>query len=403
MSATDGRWGAGDPWMSASGEPPTTYGPWGPTPPAQWAPPSTPPPRPRTRASVAAAVAAVVFAASVGMAVGRQVHRSASHVAAPDAVQSIGGSNLTAADQAIAARISPALVDINTKLAYQRAAAAGTGMVLTSSGEVLTNNHVISGATTITATVVGTGRTYTAKVVGTDRTADVAVLQLEGASGLKTIPAGDASTAGPGDRVIAIGNAGGVGGAPSVVTGTVVALGQSITASNDDGSGAEQLRDLIETNTPIQPGDSGGPLVNESGRVIGMDTAASTGSRFSTRANLGFAIPLGAALSIAKQIESGQGSATVQIGTPGFLGVQIQPSAAGAVVGGVPAGTPADRAGIAAGDVITSVDGTAIDSPSALTAALHTHKPGDVVRVGWTDPAGSRHNATVTLIAGPAD
>ncbi|MHB8465045.1 MAG: S1C family serine protease, partial [Acidimicrobiales bacterium] len=293
--------------------------------------------------------------------------------------------------------------DINTQLAYQGAQAAGTGMVLTSSGEVLTNNHVISGATTITATVVGTGRTYTAKVVGTDKTADVAVLQLVGASGLPTITASKTSV-NEGDQVIAIGNAGGAGGTPSVVTGSIVALGQSITASNDDGSGAEQLSNLIETNAPIQPGDSGGPLISASGDIVGMNTAASAGTRFFSQASVGFAIPIGQALSVARQIESGQATSAIQIGLPGFLGVEIQRSSVNqALVGGVPAGTPAARAGIAVGDVITSIDAKAVGSPEALTTLLHAHRPGDRVSVGWTDTSGATHTATVTLVAGPAD
>jgi S1-C subfamily serine protease len=356
---------------------------------------------------------AVVVAALVGLSIGRRVHSSLSVPASapvqqfsdPSAPRAAADSGLSSSVQAVATKVDPALVDINTRLAYQGAEAAGTGMLLTPTGEVLTNNHVISGATSITATVVGTGRTYTATVVGTDPTEDIAVLQLQGASGLKTISTGDSSSVAVGDPVIAIGNAGGVGGTPSVVTGTVQALGQSITASNDDGSGAEQLTNLIQTNAPIQPGDSGGPLVNSAGQVIGIDAAAATGSRFSSQASAGFAIPIAKAVSIAQQIESGQASSTIEIGSPGFLGVQVQrtTSVAGAVVGGVMGGAPAERAGMSAGDVITSIDGQPVDSPTKLTTLLHAHHPGDRLSVGWTDTSGAKHTATVTLTTGPAD
>jgi S1-C subfamily serine protease len=159
---------------------------------------------------------------------------------------------------------------------------------------------VIDGATSISVTLVSTGRSYPARVVGTDPTADVAVLQLQGVSGLKTIKT--ASAVSVGDSVVAIGNAGGVGGTPAVVTGTVQAVNQTITASDQNGANAEQISNLIQTNAPIQPGDSGGPLVNTAGQVIGIDTAASSGSRFNSAASVGFAIPIDNALSIAKQI-----------------------------------------------------------------------------------------------------
>jgi S1-C subfamily serine protease len=173
--------------------------------------------------------------------------------------------------------IGNGVVVIDTNLAYQGNAAAGTGMVLTSSGEVLTNNHVISGATTIKVVVPNTGRGYPARVLGYDRTADVALLQLQGASNLKTVSISSARLS-AGATVTALGNAGGNGSITSA-TGTVTGLGKSITASDDTGD-SEQLTGLIETNAEVQPGDSGGPLVNTEGRVVGMDTAASSGFGF---------------------------------------------------------------------------------------------------------------------------
>jgi S1-C subfamily serine protease len=325
------------------------------------------------------------------------------------------GTGASLDTDAVAARVVPGLVDINTRLGFENSRAAGTGMVLAASGEVLTNNHVVRGATSITATVVETGRTYTAKVVGTAPDDDVAVLQLQGASGLKTIPVGNSSSLGRGDTVVAIGNAGGDGGDPSVVTGTVLGLGRTITASDDDGGNAERLSDLIETSAPIQPGDSGGALANRAGDVVGMNTAASVGRpRFQAAQNLGYAIPLENALSLAHQIESGQASDAIHIGLPAFLGVQLASpasrfggstgaSTAGAPVGGVESGTPAASAGLEAGDTVTSVDGQAVGSTADLTRILGSHRPGDKVTIGWTDASGATSSARVTLATGPAD
>ena len=147
--------------------------------------------------------------------------------------------------------------------------------MLTSTGEILTNNHVIDGATSISVTDVGNGKTYKATVVGYDKSHDIAVLQLQGASGLKTAKIGDSSKATVGESVVAIGNAGGTGGTPSAAGGSIVALNQQITASDELGGASEQLTGLIEVNADVQPGDSGGSLVDSAGQVIGIDTAAS--------------------------------------------------------------------------------------------------------------------------------
>ncbi len=239
----------------------------------------------------------------------------------------------------IASKVDPGLVDIVTTIGYQQAEAAGTGMVLTSNGEVLTNNHVIDGATSIKARDIGNGRTYTAKVVGYDNSHDVAVLQLVGASGLQTVSISSASPQ-AGQKVVALGNALGKGGTPAVATGKINGLGRSITAS-DEGSGtSEQLTGLIGHNAGIQPGDSGGPLVNTYGDVVGMDTAASTSA--STYAQSGqahaptqaFAIPITEATSIASQIEAGTPSATAHLGSTAFLGLETSASGTGGYNGG---------------------------------------------------------------------
>ncbi len=210
---------------------------------------------------------------------------------------------------------------------------AGTGMVVTSNGEVLTNNHVVAGATKLQGKVIANGKTYTAKVLGTDATDDVALIQLEGVSGLTTMSAGDTSSVTSGIAVAAIGNAEAKPGLPSVATGKITGTGQSITAGEDDGS-SEQLHGLLETDADVIAGDSGGPLADSSGQVIGMDTAGSAsdsgddsqfGDSESSGTTAGFAIPITRALNIAKQIASGKASSTVVIGTPGLLGVEVAP------------------------------------------------------------------------------
>jgi S1-C subfamily serine protease len=318
---------------------------------------------------------------------------------------------------------STGIVLINTVLAYQSAQAAGTGMVLTSDGEILTNNHVIAGATSISVTVASTGKSYDAKVVGTDATDDVAVLQLSGASDLTPANIDSSADVNIGDAVTGVGNAGGTG-TLTAAPGNVTALDQTITTQAEGAAASETLNGLIQTNADIQSGDSGGPLYDADGAVIGIDTAASVGSS----ENQGYAIPIGDALKIVDQIESGQETDSVSIGYPAFLGIEVgraqsdgaqsngygslggygsQPGAtqqavAGAPVAGVISGGPAAGAGIVAGDTITAVDGTTIGSADALTSTLAGYEPGQSATITWTDAAGASHSATVTFAAGPA-
>ena len=348
------------------------------------------------------------------------------------AVNAFGATTLTTAQ--IASKVNPGLVNVVSTLGYQNGEAAGTGMVLTSTGEVLTNNHVIDGATSVKVTDVGNGRTYSAKVVGYDKTRDVAVLQLVNASGLQTVSLSSSGVQ-SGQKVVALGNAGGKGGTPSVATGKVTATGRTITASDESAGNAERLHGLIQTNAGIQPGDSGGPLVNTQGDVVGMNTAASSnisttafGSQSQHPATQAFAIPISQATTIADQIEAGQASSTVHIGTTPFLGVQVSSSGStatpgyggyggyygggygsstgsstGAAVAGVVNGSAAAQAGLAQGDVITSVAGHAVKADTDVSSALAQHHPGDKISVSWTDQYGQSHTATVTLGNGPAD
>jgi S1-C subfamily serine protease len=316
------------------------------------------------------------------------------------------GSSSGPLDQAaVAASVDPAIVNITVTLASAGGTAQGTGMVISSTGEILTNNHVIDGAAAIKVQIGGTGATYAAKVVGYDIVDDIALLQIQGnVSGLKTISVGDPSQLQVGDAVLALGNALGRGGTPQPAAGVVTAVNQTITASDSSGN-SETLSGLIEVNARIQPGDSGGPLVNSSGKVVGMNTAASVGGGRFQRINgggQGYAIPISTAMSIVNQIRSGTGSPNVQVGDRALLGVHISNgTAAGASVVGVESGGPAAAAGIVAGDVITAIGGTAVNSAATLQNAILAHKPGDRVSVTWLDAAGAQHSATVTLTTGP--
>jgi S1-C subfamily serine protease len=313
----------------------------------------------------------------------------------------------------IVSQTDAGLVDVISTLGYQHGTAEGTGMVLTSNGEVLTNNHVVAGSTSIQVRDIGNNRTYPAKVVGYSDKNDVAVLQLTGASGLQTVKTGDSGNVKVGQHVVAIGNAGGKDGTPSVATGTVTGLGATITASDAASGTSEQLSDMIRTNAGIEPGDSGGPLVDSSGTVVGMNTAASTnGSSVGTAAEVttqAFSIPINRALSIADQIEAGQSSGTVHIGASAFLGVQVssvssggfgQASSGVTIAGAVP-GTAAAAAGLTAGDTIISVGGHAVTSGGDLQSVIEDHHPGDKVTVVWQDGTGQTHSSVLTLTQGP--
>jgi len=306
--------------------------------------------------------------------------------------------------KSIAAKVAPALVDIDTDLSYQDDEAAGTGIVVTPSGEVLTNNHVIAEATQISVTDVGNGHKYAARVIGYDRTHDIAVLQIEGAANLTTASLGDSSTVSVGNQIVGIGNAGGTGGQPTSVGGIVSALDQSITATDESDGSSEQLAGLIQVNADIKPGDSGGSLVNTKGQVVGIDTAASAGFSFQTSGGQGFAIPIDQALSIARQIEVGRSTGGIHIGATAFLGVLVDPNSAigsGATLANAVPGEPAAEAGLTKGDTITSLAGQSVGSPAALTTLILRYHPGDKVQVNWVDASGQSHQATITLAPGP--
>jgi S1-C subfamily serine protease len=432
------------------GEPPSGYPYSGPTLPM--------PPRPPRRGTgvlsyLVVAVLAAALGAGVTLGLYRPAPASSNGVAAPaplpsNAVPSPGtGSGSASGEQAIFNKVEPGLVTVNSTIQYQGEQGRGTGMVINPDGLVLTNNHVIEDSTRLSATVVATGKTYPARVLGYDTTGDVALIKLEGASGLRVVQPGNSADVKVGDPVLAMGDAEGQG---TIVpaAGRVTALNQTITASDSGGTiSSETLHGMIETNADIVSGDSGGPLVNASGRVIGMDTAGSGGGGFSfpqQQQQAGFAIPINTALAVARQIAAGKASSTVTIGYPPFIGIYvaqgsdpspadqdqqqqqsnpfggfgggqgcytsdsdlaapsgIAPVSSGTLVIGVICGSPAQAAGITAGSVITAIDGRAVGAPDSLTAIMAGHHPGQTISVTWVSPSGQRTTSSVRLAAGP--
>jgi len=435
----------------------------------QWMPPGgygqqPPPPRGPLRyaliyvlvAVLAAAVGAGAVLALRGTAGQAPDSSAASQQGIPQPKQGPGSGSATSGinENAVARKVAPGLVDIISYVHYQREVFEGTGMVLSSDGLVLTNNHVIKGSTRVVAQLVSNGRKYTARVLGTDNSHDVALLRLAGASGLRTVQTSDSNQVKLGDPVVALGNAGGGGGAPTVTSGTITNLHRSITAS-DAGSGtSERLTNMFQTNAPISEGDSGGPLANAAGQVIAMNTAANSQNIGGNGTSQGFSVPINRALAIAHLIAQGKGSSTIQIGQPAFLGIaiasdpknsapssagnpsqqlrqlqeiaqgnfgginssgrcltneranpvpnSIAPAKSGTLIAGVFCNAPAASAGAQAGDVITAVDGHSVNSPASLRMLMRQYHPGTTVQLTWVGLSGQQRTGSLKLGAGPA-
>ncbi len=349
-------------------------------------------------------VASILAACGIGVGIGYAVHGTSTTLSTPPRNPAATGGSPSGGGAtsvpAIAAEIAPELVNIDTTFAYETAQGAGTGMVVTSSGRVITNNHVIDGATTITATDLGNGKTYDASVVGYDAADDVAVLQLNGATGLPTVTFAG-SSARLGDTVVAIGNAGGRG-TPTAAAGVVTGLNQTITAQSELSGTTEHLIGLIETNAAIEAGQSGGPLVNGNARVVGMVTAGSSNFTFSQSSSRGYAVPATTFRPVVSDIVNGNESINVHIGPTAFLGVRVtsvqQP---GALVVRVVAASPAALAGVLPGDRIVGIAGQTVRSPETLASVLATYHPGAQIQVRLVNQSGVQRTATATLVSGP--
>lgn len=365
--------------------------------------------------------------------------------------RNIGGINVSA----VARKVEQGLVDITSFVHLQQQVFEGTGMVLTPGGLVLTNNHVIKGSTRVRVTVVTTGKQYAAQVVGTDNSQDVALLRLVGASGLKTIQPGDSNKVKIGTPVIALGNAGGTGGLPTVSQpGTITALNRTIQASDAGSRTTETLHHMFQSSAPIAEGDSGGALANSAGQVIAMNTAANSQNIGGAGTSQGYSIPIDRALAIVRLMAAGHASSTIQLGQPAFLGIaiattgsgttsnatspqvqlrqfqaiaaqsgfgavnssghclptanvnpvpgSIAPATSGALIGAVFCNEPATGAGAQAGDVITAVNGHAVTSASSLHAVIHSYRPGQAVTLTVVTPNGQQQHISFRLAAGPA-
>jgi S1-C subfamily serine protease len=371
------------------------------------------------RGLAAAIIAAIVLATSGGIGIGWNLahlissHSTSSTHASIQTVPAQGGSK-SADPASVAARVIPAVVDINTTIQTSSATeqAAGSGLIITSSGDILTNNHVVDGSINLRVTIQGRSGTYTANVVGVDPGDDLAVIHVSGVSGLPTVTLANSSSVKVGDPVLAIGNALGLGGTPRVTQGYITDLDQTITAS-ENGSNSETLHGMIQSDAEISPGDSGGALVNTAGQVIGIITAGEATSFRTTTSTVAYAIPSSTAAQIANQILSGQPGGGVIIGPVGHLGVGVETLdsetaaqlglsvSSGALVRTVENGSPAASAGIQPGAVIVGINSTTITGSPSLGQALQQFKPGDTVKVTWVDQGGTR-SANVTLTTGPA-
>jgi len=303
----------------------------------------------------------------------------------------------------VAKQVSPAVVSITTNTSQaaqsQSQQAAGTGMILTSNGLIMTNNHVISGATSVTVYTTD-GKKYTGQVVAADSTNDYAFVQIK-ASGLPTVQLGDSSVVQVGSQVVAIGNA--LGQYQNTVTsGIISGEGRPVTASDETGGSSESLVDLFQTDAAINPGNSGGPLVNLDGQVIAMNTAVAGDAQ-----NIGFAIPINEVKTAIASVESKGVIIRPYLGvyyvpiTQDVAQANNLPVSAGAYVyanGGqsaVIAGSPAAAAGLQQGDIITKVDGVAIDAGNnSLTALINQYKVGNTVTLTVL-----RNGKTITLKA----
>lgn len=271
----------------------------------------------------------------------------------------------------------------------------GTGMIITSNGEVVTNNHVISGATTITVTLYGQTKAMPATLVDTDPSSDVALLKITGASNLPTVSLGNSNHVQVGDAVVAIGNALGLSaGTPTVTQGIISAKGRTVTAGNPGTGASETLSNMFQTDAAINPGNSGGPLVDSSGQVIGMNTAVAASASGSSQAqNIGFAIPVNTIAQLLPSLRNHSIPNQPSTGTA-FLGVSLETLTSqlrsaynfvptqGAVVLQVVTGSPADVAGLQQGDVIVSFDNKPVTSAEQLAAVIQRDHPGQSVTIG---------------------
>jgi putative serine protease PepD len=287
-----------------------------------------------------------------------------------------------------AAIATPSTVDIRVSTA--QGTAEGSGVVLTADGAVLTNNHVVAGGTGEITVTLADGSEHAATVVGTAPSYDLAVIRLQGVSGLTPATLGNSGDVQVGQQVVAIGSPQGLTG--TVTTGIVSAFDRTVTVQGEDGSAV--VYNGMQTDAPINQGNSGGPLVDLQGRVVGINSAIATaGGESSGSIGLGFSIPVDQAKRVAQEILD-SGSATKPV-----LGVQGNPAAGdgtGAQIAAVEPGSAAASAGLAAGDVVTKVDDARVEDFADLVARVGAQTPGDTVTLTVTT-GGAERTVDVTL------
>ena len=295
----------------------------------------------------------------------------------------------------VVAKVEPAVVSIQVSYGGGRGGSgAGTGVILSANGEILTNAHVVEGASTVRVTLAGESQARSAEIVGTDPSADLALLTIPGAKGLPTAELGKSSDVAVGDDVVAIGNALALRGGPTVTKGIVSALDRSL-----DADGGNTITGLIQTDASISSGNSGGPLVNAAGQVIGINTAVASSGRGSAAENIGFAIAIDQAMPVLDRLRGNTAAVS-----KGYLGVSTadpDDGSRGATVMSVAGGSAAEGAGIQEGDLITHVDGKAIDGAAALASAVRAHQPGDTVDL-QVIRNGAERTVKATLAPQPA-
>ena len=298
---------------------------------------------------------------------------------------------------AVVERISPSVVTVvaSSSSGVGAGRSTGTGVVITSDGEILTNSHVVEGSDDVRVLFGDTIDPIPAVVLAADPGNDLALLKID-LDGLAPAVFADPDSISIGDEVVAVGFALDLDGGPTVTRGIVSALNRTI--ANSDGA----LDGLIQTDAAISSGNSGGPLLNSRGEVIGINTAVFQSSFNTAANNVGFAISVGEALPV---IETLRGLADGETRVEGYLGVGLEDrtdGGRGAVITDVGPGSPASRAGIEAGDIVVDVDGTPIDGQGALIAAIRDRSPGDTVAIDVLR-GGSRVTLTATLVERPAN
>ncbi|MFZ9075598.1 MAG: S1C family serine protease [Ilumatobacteraceae bacterium] len=317
-----------------------------------------------------------------------------TQVTAAPVVSDVEQDELSGVAQA-AQRLANSVVTISSSVdsGLSEGEATGTGVVVTSNGEILTNAHVVDGASEVRVRFAGETEPVVADVVAADSGNDLALLRVN-ASGLTAATFAKPGSVRVGDQVVAIGYALALDGGPSITTGIVSALKRTIFTE----SGA--LNSLIQTDAAISSGNSGGPLANMRGEVVGINTAVARGDTNSSANNIGFAISVDEVLAVLQQLrDQASGDAREE----GFLGVSLEPRSdggVGSIISTVQPGSPAQEAGIVVGDIVLAVDGEPVNGQAGLVAAIRDRSPGDSISIELVRD-GERLTVTATLVARP--